>query len=153
VIGDHIELYPAHGARSLCGRALSSKLSSTIGTERKYNGALLLHSEALFIENFLQGMPEAPDHFSRCSSINRQRATALADLPKPTGISPTAVLGLLETHTIVDTRDQLAFSAAHLPGAYGLDLTPDSRVSGTNFISLMPFTHRPLMSEHVILSG
>jgi len=122
VIGDHVELYPAHGAGSLCGRALSSKLSSTIGTERKYNGALLLQPESFFIENFLQGMPEAPDHFSRCSAINRQGAAVLADLPEPKGLSPSEVQELLETHTIVDTRDQLAFSAAHLQGSYCLDL-------------------------------
>jgi len=122
VIDDHVELYPTHGAGSLCGRALSSKLSSTIGTERKYNGALLLHPESFFIENFLHGMPEAPNHFSRCSAINRQGAATLADLPKPKALNPIEVLELLETHTIVDARDQLAFSAAHLPGAYCLDL-------------------------------
>ncbi|OPX90181.1 MAG: putative polyketide biosynthesis zinc-dependent hydrolase BaeB [Pelotomaculum sp. PtaB.Bin104] len=122
VIGDNVELYPAHGAGSLCGKVLSSKLSSTIGTERKYNGALQLHPESLFVESFLQGMPEAPDHFSRCSAINRKGAAAVAGLPQPKAFSPAEVLGLLVNYLIVDTRDQLAFGAAHLPGAYGLDL-------------------------------
>ena len=122
VIGDNVELYPAHGAGSLCGRKLSSKLSSTIGTERKYNEALLLHPEPLFIKSFLQGMPEAPDHFSRCSAINRNGAVSTSELPEPKSLNPAEVLELLKTHIIVDTRDQLAFSAAHLPGAYCLDL-------------------------------
>src|SRR4030042_1546821 len=33
---DFCEVYPAHGAGSLCGRAMSAKRTSTIGYERKY---------------------------------------------------------------------------------------------------------------------
>ncbi|HAS04727.1 MAG TPA: MBL fold metallo-hydrolase [Dehalococcoidia bacterium] len=122
-IGDHVEVYPAHGAGSLCGKALSSKLSSTIGTERMYNGALQLHPEENFIRSFLADMPEAPDHFSRCSEINRRGAAITSDLPKPVGYAPKEFLKLAESgYVIVDTRDQLPFGAAHVPGAYGLSL-------------------------------
>jgi len=36
---DFCEVYPAHGAGSLCGRALSAKRTSTVGYEKKYNYA------------------------------------------------------------------------------------------------------------------
>ncbi len=120
---DNIELYPAHGAGSLCGRALSSKLSSTIGTEKLHNPAILMHPENNFIKSFLEGMPEAPDHFSRCSEINRKGAPAVSKLPKPAGYAPEDFLKLSRSgYAVVDTRDQLAFASAHVPGAYGLSL-------------------------------
>ena len=120
---DNIELYPAHGAGSLCGKALSSKLSSTIGTEKLHNSAMLKHPEEEFIKSFLEGMPEAPDHFSRCSEINRKGAPAVSRLHKPVGYTPEEFLRLSrDGHVVVDTRDQLAFAAAHVPGAYGLSL-------------------------------
>lgn len=120
---DNIELYPAHGAGSLCGKALSSKLSSTIGTEKLHNSAMLKHPEEEFIRSFLEDMPEAPDHFSRCSEINRKGAPAVSKLNKPVGYSPEEFLQLSRKgYVVVDTRDQLAFTAAHVPGAYGLSL-------------------------------
>lgn len=120
---DNIELYPAHGAGSLCGRSLSSKLSSTIGTEKLHNPAILMHPEKAFIRSFLEDMPEAPDHFSRCSEINRKGAPAVSRLPKPAGYQPHEFLNLSRSgYAVVDTRDQLSFTAAHIPGAYGLSL-------------------------------
>ncbi len=122
-LGDNIEMYPAHGAGSLCGKALSSKLSSTIGTEKIHNSAMLTHPEEEFVKSFLEGMPQAPDHFSRCSEINRKGAPAVSDLNKPIGYSPQEFLKLSrKDYVVVDTRDQLAFGAAHIPGAYGLSL-------------------------------
>ena len=122
-IGDHVEVYPAHGAGSLCGKILSSKLSSTIGTERMYNRALQIHPEEKFIKSFLEDMPEAPDHFSRCSEINRKGASIITNLPKPIAYPSKEFLKLTESgYVIVDTRDQLSFGAAHIPGAYGLSL-------------------------------
>jgi len=122
-IGDYVEVYPAHGAGSLCGKKLSAKLSSTIGTERLYNGPMNSHPEKNFIEQLLFGMPEVPDHFGRCSETNRLGPTATAYLPKPQAYKIEKFCELLEQgYLVVDTRDQLAFGAAHIPGAYGLSL-------------------------------
>ncbi len=122
-IGDHVEIYPAHGAGSLCGKALSSKLSSTIGTERMHNPALNIHPEEAFVRTFLEGMPEAPDHFARCSEINRIGAPPVYSLKKPVAYRPGDFLEMAQSgHLVVDTRDQLPFAAAHIPGAYGLSL-------------------------------
>lgn len=120
---DNIELYPAHGAGSLCGKMLSSKLSSTIGTEKMHNPAIRMHPEEYFVSHFLEGMPEAPDHFMRCSEINRKGAPAVSKLKKPVGYDPEEFYELSRSgHIVVDTRDQLGFGAAHVPGAYGLSL-------------------------------
>ena len=122
-MGDYIEVYPAHGAGSLCGKALSSKLSSTLGIERIHNDALKLHPKKHFVQTFLAEMPEAPDHFSRCSEINRIGAANTQKLPSPTGFEPKQFLERVRKGAvIVDTRDQLAFASAHIPGSYGLSL-------------------------------
>lgn len=120
---DNIEMYPAHGAGSLCGKSISSKLSSTIGTEKMHNGAMRIHPEGAFIDRFLEGMPEAPDHFLRCSEINRKGAPAISSLKKPKGYTPKTFYERSRSgYIVVDTRDQLAFASAHIPGAYGLSV-------------------------------
>lgn len=122
-LGGQIEVYPAHGAGSLCGKALSSKLSSTIGTEKLYNYAMQIHPEEEFVNSFLKGMLEAPDHFSRCSEINRRGPVNTESLPYPKAYEPEEFLALAKSgYSVVDTRDQIPFSAAHIPGAYGLSL-------------------------------
>lgn len=122
-LGDNIEVYPAHGAGSLCGKSLSSKLSSTIGTEKLQNAAMLKHPEEAFIKSFLKGMPEAPDHFSRCSEMNRRGVIPVSKLKAPVAYSPKEFLSLSQNgYIVVDTRDQFAFGSAHVPGAYALSL-------------------------------
>lgn len=122
-LGDNIEVYPAHGAGSLCGKALSSKLSSTIGTEKMQNTAMLKHPEEAFIKSFLKEMPEAPDHFSRCSEMNRRGAKPVSKLKTPVAYSPEEFLeASRDGYVVVDTRDQFAFGSAHVPGAYALSL-------------------------------
>jgi len=122
-LGDHVEVYPAHGAGSLCGKALSSKLSSTIGTEKLQNQALQFSSEEEFVKVFLEGMPEAPDHFSRCSEVNRMGAPAINSLTKPSAFKPKDFIETAKKgYSIVDTRGQLPFAAAHIPGSYGLNI-------------------------------
>ena len=43
-------VYPAHGAGSLCGRAISKETVSTIGEQRRLNYALQPMSKKAFIE-------------------------------------------------------------------------------------------------------
>jgi len=122
-LADNIEVYPAHGAGSLCGKALSSKLSSTIGTEKLQNTAMLKHPEEAFIKGFMKEMPEAPDHFSRCSELNRRGAKPVSKLKRPVGYSPKEFFEASQKgYLVVDTRDQFAFGSAHVPGAYALSI-------------------------------
>src|SRR3989442_5153304 len=39
-LNDHVEVYPAHGAGSMCGRNISKETHSTIGEQRQFNYAL-----------------------------------------------------------------------------------------------------------------
>ncbi len=121
---DYVEVYPAHGAGSLCGRAMGAKWLSTIGYERLFNNALLIKDKAEFIKSLTHDMPPAPDHFSRCSDINRQGPAKVNDLPDLKELSPTVFKEMLkESNAVVlDSRSYHAFAGQHIDGAWHLDL-------------------------------
>lgn len=119
---DSCLVYPAHGAGSLCGKAMGAMRVSTIGYERQHNPALQHGSEEDFKKALLSGMPEAPDHFARCSEINRRGPATFAELPTPQRLSPEALENLLDGELIIlDPRDYSAFGGAHIPGAWNID--------------------------------
>ena len=120
---DFCEIYPAHGAGSLCGRAMSAKRTSTIGYERKYNYALKILDKGRFIESLTTEMPEAPDHFSRCSDINRKGPALLKHLPPLVPMNPAsfATKAQDENTIVVDIRSYEAFGGQHVAGAYHID--------------------------------
>lgn len=120
---DFCEVYPAHGAGSLCGRAMGAKRSSTIGYERLYNAALQIKDKAQFVESLTTNMPAAPDHFSRCSAINGAGPAKVADLPKLTCLKPAEFRKAAERDgvIVVDIRSFESFGGMHIPGAYHLD--------------------------------
>lgn len=120
---DHVLVLPAHGAGSLCGRAMGAMRYSTIGYEKRYNAELQHKTVDAFRASLLSGMPEAPDHFSRCSDINRKGPAKLSDLEMPKPLSPTEVNQLAkEGAVLLDGRDYLAFGGAYIPGAWNIDM-------------------------------
>ncbi len=118
---DHLEIYPAHGMGSLCGRALSAKLWSTIGTERRYNYALQHTELSSFKTDLLTDMPSAPDHFARCSEINRVGPGLKRKMPNTLPLNPKEVQETLSRGAIIlDVRPYHSFAAAHIPNAYSV---------------------------------
>ncbi len=120
---DFCEVYPAHGAGSLCGRAMGAKRTSTIGYEMKYNSALRIRDERKFIESLTTAMPPAPDHFTRLSAINRKGPALTKTLPALELLDPIAFKDKAEgKNTIVlDIRNFDAFGGQHVPGGYHID--------------------------------
>lgn len=121
---DSCEVYPAHGAGSLCGRSMGAKRSSTIGYERKYNYALQIPDRERFVEALTTDMPPSPDHFSRCSNVNREGPAKLDTLPPIRGIPPSEFFGLAGKNDtlVLDTRCFEGFGGEHVPGSYSIDL-------------------------------
>ena len=121
---DYVEVYPAHGAGSLCGRAMGAKWTSTIGYERKFNAALQIQDKSAFIKSLTENMPPAPDHFSRCSDINRHGPARLAELPVVEELSTSQFKERMSDPAVVvlDTRSYHAYAGQHIPGAWHLDL-------------------------------
>jgi len=80
---DDTEIFPAHGAGSLCGRQMGSERSSTIGKQRRTNYALLARSEEEFIHLLTDSLPPRPEYFGRDVELNRTGASAINQLPPP----------------------------------------------------------------------
>ncbi len=120
---DQVEVYPAHGAGSMCGRNISGETSSTIGEQRKFNYALQPMSKAEFVRIMTTDLPEAPRYFSQDAEINRSGAGALAQVAKPEGLSPQEVQQLSkEGQVVLDVRSAVEFGAGHVPGAVNIGL-------------------------------
>lgn len=121
---DYCEVYPAHGAGSLCGRAMGAKWQSTIGYERRFNAALQVDNKDDFIKSLTQNMPPAPDHFSRCSDINRHGPALLEHLPVMQEMNADEFKEKMEDPStiVLDTRSYHAFGSQHIAGSWHLDL-------------------------------
>ncbi|MBI4593065.1 MAG: MBL fold metallo-hydrolase, partial [Candidatus Rokubacteria bacterium] len=70
-LDDSVEVYPAHGSGSLCGRAMSSKSASTIGFERRFNPACRPQGKAEFVEWLMTGLPPKPPSFETIVGKNK----------------------------------------------------------------------------------
>ena len=80
---DETEVYPAHGAGSLCGKSLSKETWSTLGEQRKSNYALQPMSKEEFIKIVASDQPEVPAYFPESAAQNLKGSKSLEDLPKP----------------------------------------------------------------------
>jgi hydroxyacylglutathione hydrolase len=122
---DQSLVYPAHGAGSLCGKALSNETVSTLGEQRRLNYALQPMSKEAFIQIVTADQPEAPPYFTYDAVLNsEERPTldeALAREMNP--LTLDAVLALqADGAQILDTRDPDEFGAAHLAGSINIGL-------------------------------
>lgn len=121
---DFCEVYPAHGAGSLCGRAMGAKRTSTIGYERKYNAVLQIKNREEFIQSLTTNMPPAPDHFSRCSAINGRGPDFIRSLPSIDALDAKEFNKKVKAgnNVVLDARSYDAFGGQHVQGAYHIDL-------------------------------
>ena len=121
---DDTQVYPAHGAGSLCGRQMSSERSSTIGRERLTNYALQARSSDEFVHLLTDGLPPRPEYFGRDVELNRQGAGALAEIPPPRPVHAPEVFRLqAEGAIVLDTRPAMQFAVAHVPGSIHIALS------------------------------
>lgn len=118
-LDDSVEVYPAHGAGSLCGRAMSFKTGSTIGFERRFNPALQAKGRAEFIEAIMTGLPPKPPSFESIVAKNRGQVPLPEAKPRP--------LTAAEAHeqircgaTVVDVRDPATYGQGHIPGSLNI---------------------------------
>ena len=121
---EECEVYPAHGRGSLCGRMMAAKRTSTIGYEKKYNYALRIRDRTEFIRKLTSEIPAVPDHFTRCSEINRKGPVPMNTLKQPTPIGSVSFFNRMKKDNVLvlDVRSFAAFSGLNLPGTWNIDL-------------------------------
>ncbi len=118
---DGLLIYPGHGAGSLCGRAIGSVRSSTLGFERKHNPALEPRSRAEFIQFATSDLPEQPGNHQRIKAINRQGPRPLGEVqPRPLALTD-ALPYFQRGAAMLDLRPKDEFVRRHVPGAVHLE--------------------------------
>ncbi len=119
VLDPGTEVFPAHGAGSLCGKGLSDERSSTIGKELKTNPAMQEMTEDDFVYWLLADQPFVPQYFPYNVEVNKQGAPALEESIQAVRIADygyTPDSGAV----IIDTRDEATFKLGHLDGALNI---------------------------------
>jgi hydroxyacylglutathione hydrolase len=119
---DYVQVWPAHGAGSTCGKALGAVPTTTVGYERLYNASLDVASrgEDAFVQAILAGQPEPQTYFARMKRDNKLGAPVLGNLPNPRRLTAFELGHIVKEskQLIVDTRlDRSGFMAHHIPGS------------------------------------
>ena len=119
---DGLEIYPGHGAGSLCGSGTSQRPNSTLGYERFCNVFLSGHSEKEFVDSILGSVPEFPDYYRRMKTLNSQGPAILDRIP---GDNPLSAKEFRETlrrldAIVIDLRRPEAFGGSHIPSAFNI---------------------------------
>ncbi|MCJ8164367.1 MBL fold metallo-hydrolase [Pontibacter sp. E15-1] len=118
-LADDVLVYPAHGAGTLCGKALSEANSSTIGAEKMGNYALQQMTEEAFVKLITEEQPFVPKYFGYDVALNKKGAPAYRqsiEKVKRLEKNFTPEAGAI----IVDTRDQQTFKKSHQEGAINI---------------------------------
>lgn len=117
---DETEVYPAHGAGSLCGKSLSKETWSTLGEQRKFNYALQPMSREEFIKIVAADQPEVPAYFPLSASQNLKGSSSLEDLPKPKKLTSEEIASF--DGVVVDIRQNIEFGSGHVPNSINIGL-------------------------------
>lgn len=121
-LGDGTLVLPTHGTGSLCGRGISATRLSSIGYEKATNPALQQPDKASFVQYVLAVDPAIPAYYARMRPANQAGPQPVA-APQPRPLPPDAVLHLTGHGAVVlDTRPNVAFGGAHIPGAFNVPL-------------------------------
>jgi len=113
---DSVEVYPAHGAGSSCGRAMSSKPGSTIGFERRFNLALQAQTADAFVSALMTGLPPKPPGFDRIIAKNRSPALPSSGDPEPLSVAQVRK-AVANGAVVLDVRSPAEYGDGHIPGA------------------------------------
>jgi hydroxyacylglutathione hydrolase len=121
-LGDEVILCPAHGSGSVCGESIAERIWTSIGIEKKHNSRLQAKSREQFVASLLTSHPGRPPYFRRMEKVNLEGRPLLGALPspRPLGARSLLSLSLSQNAQILDTRQELAFSAAHVPGSQSI---------------------------------
>ncbi len=119
---EYLQILPGHGAGSACGKALGAIPTSTLGYERRFNGALSLANESpdRFVKEILSGQPEPPLYFARMKQVNRDGIEVTGGVPDVPHMDPATFASEAKKAgtRVIDTRTSRdEFLASRLPEA------------------------------------
>src|SRR5690606_8595159 len=119
---EYIQVWPGHGARSACGKALGAVPSSTVGYEKKRNWAFQYSdNEKGFTDYLLADQPEPPKYFAMMKKLNKVDRPLLIEVPKYAKLSKAEFLDAYEKDIkVIDTRNKVDFAQGFIPGSINI---------------------------------
>jgi hydroxyacylglutathione hydrolase len=129
---DHLQVWPAHGAGSACGKGLGAIPSSTVGYEKLFNPALQFDDEQKFVDYILTDQPETPFYFAVMKRVNKAGPALTNGLPAVVAISPTELAATATKHLVIDTSGADEFAMSHVPGT--INVPASSLVQWAGFL-------------------
>jgi len=125
---DSVEVWPGHGAGSLCGSGIGHADHSTIGDERRHNALLQHRDRDAFVDAVLADLPETPAYFTRMKRLNKEGAP-LPDLAGGVAAPPllaaaAAAEACASGAWLIDLRPTTEHGAAHPPRSLSIGFGP-----------------------------
>lgn len=119
---DHLQVWPAHGAGSACGKGLGAIPSSTVGYEKLFNPALQFHDEQKFVDYILADQPETPFYFAVMKRVNKVGPELVRNLAAVKSPSSDLLPKIAHKGQTIDVSPATEFAAAHVPGTINVPL-------------------------------
>ncbi len=117
---DYLQIWPAHGAGSACGKGLGAIPSSTVGYEKMFNPALQFDDEQEFVDYILSEQPEAPTYFAVMKRVNKEGPEIIGNRELPNVLDANAIEKIVPDHLVIDTTSSKRFANGHVPGTINI---------------------------------
>jgi len=124
---DGVEVFPGHVAGSLCGRAMSSRGSTTIGFERRFNPMASITELDAFVAESADVSAPKPPNLARIVELNRGPFSAAPPAPAELAV-PSPGSQLLDVRPVADHLE------GHLPGAVSVPVSGSSFSTKAGFV-------------------
>jgi len=120
---DTVEVFPAHGAGSACGKNISKELSCDLGRQKQLNHALQPMSRQQFVTLMTTGLTPPPAYFPHSAELNRLGARGLDELGTPPAWDVARVEAQVAAGALLlDVRPAAVFAQGHVPGSVNIGL-------------------------------
>lgn len=117
---DYLQIWPAHGAGSACGKGLGAIPSSTVGYEKRFNPALQFTDEEAFVQYILADQPEAPKYFAVMKRVNKEGPRVLGAGHHHQMLDLAALPAAIDNGTVIDLTPSSEFAKGHVAGTINI---------------------------------
>lgn len=119
---DYVQIWPAHGAGSACGKSLGAVHNSTVGYEKIRNWAFRYDDPQEFVDILLEDQPEPPKYFAKMKQLNKQKRPLLVEVPKHTKLTKGQFLSAYKNGIkVIDARTRDVFKKGFLPNSLNIE--------------------------------
>lgn len=117
---DFLQVWPAHGAGSACGKGLGAIPSSTVGYENLFNPALQYDDEEAFVQYILADQPEVPKYFAVMKRVNKEGPKVLGESALPEWLDAAQLKSVPDDAAVIDVSPSKRFAESHVPGSVNI---------------------------------